>query len=352
MTAPLSLETYRLLGRSGLRVSPLALGSMTFGEEWGAEEKESQRIFDAYVDRGGNFIDTAGYYADGKSEELTGKFAEAKREQLVLATKYSLVKGTGDPNSAGNGRRSMMRTVEASLKRLRTDRIDLFFLHVWDDTTPADEILRAFDDLVAQGKILYLGISDTPAWQIARLQTMAELRGWSRFAGLQVEYNLIERTAERELIPAAQSLGIGVLPWSPLASGRLSGKYATGAAPAPDAPGGRGPMLVAMGRLDSRATAIADAVKTVADEIGATSAQVAIAWTLAHPAVVSPLIGARSQRQLEDNIGALDVVLEPAHLARLEEASHFDIGFPHDFLSTPFIREALTAGRTVLPRRA
>jgi aryl-alcohol dehydrogenase-like predicted oxidoreductase len=349
MTTPLSLETYRLLGRSGLRVSPLALGSMTFGEEWGAEERESRRIFDAYVDRGGNFIDTAGFYADGKSEELTGRFAESKREQLVLATKYSLVRGVGDPNSAGNGRRNMMRTVETSLRRLRTDRIDLFFLHVWDDTTPADEILRAFDDLVAQGKILYLGISDTPAWQIARLQTMAELRGWTQLAGLQVEYNLIERTAERDLIPAAQALGIGVLPWSPLGSGRLSGKYATGASS--EAAGGRGAMLVAGGRITERATAIADAVKAVADEIGVTSAQVAIAWTLTNPAVVSPQIGARTQRQLDDNLGALDVVLEPDHLARLEEASHFELGFPHDFLSAPLIRQALTAGRTVQQRR-
>lgn len=349
--SPLSLDSYRLLGRSGLRVSPLSLGSMTFGEEWGAQEQESRRIFDAYVDRGGNFIDTAGYYADGKSEELTGQFAKAKREQLVLATKYSLSRTVGDPNSAGNSRRTMMQTVETSLRRLRTDRIDLFFLHVWDDTTPADEILRAFDDLVTQGKILYLGISDTPAWQIARLQTIAELRGWSQFAALQVEYNLIERTAERDLIPAAKALGIGVLPWSPLASGRLSGKYASGATASEDEAGGRGAMLAAGGKVDARAVAIADAVKAVADDLGVTSAQVAIAWTLVNSAVVSPLVGARTMRQLDDNLGALGITLDAAHLARLEAASLFEIGFPHDFLASPFIRHGLTAGTNILPRR-
>ncbi|WP_404476561.1 aldo/keto reductase [Novosphingobium sp. BL-52-GroH] len=347
--SPLALDTYRLLGRSGLRVSPLSLGTMTFGEEWGAQEDESRRIFDAYVDRGGNFVDTAGYYADGRSEELTGKFAQAKREQLVLATKYSLTRKAGDPNGGGNSRRTMMQTVETSLKRLRTDRIDLFFLHVWADTTPADEILRAFDDLVRQGKVLYLGISDTPAWQIARLQTMAELRGWTQFAALQVEYNLIERTAERDLIPAAQALGIGVLPWSPLASGRLSGKYASGADQ--HEPGGRGPLLAASGSVNARTTAIADEVKAVADEIGATSAQVAIAWTLEHSAVVSPLIGARTMRQFDDNLGALGISLEPAHITRLEAASQVEKGFPHDFLATPFIRHALAGGTTVLPRR-
>lgn len=352
MTNPLSLETYRLLGRSGLRVSPLALGTMTFGEEWGADEKESRRIFDAYVDQGGNFVDTAGYYADGASEELTGKFAETKRERLVLSTKYSLTRKIGDPNGAGNSRRTMVQTVETSLKRLRTDRIDLFFLHVWDDTTPADEILRAFDDLVTQGKILYLGISDTPAWQMARLQVMAELRGWTQLAALQAEYNLVQRTAERDLIPAAKALGIGVMPWSPLASGMLSGKYATGAQAAAGEEGGRGAMLTAGGRVNARVTTIADTVKVVADEIGATSAQVAIAWTLVNPAVVSPLVGARTMRQYEDNVAALGVTLEPAHLERLEAASQFDLGFPHEFLKSPFIQHGLTGGTTILPRSA
>jgi aryl-alcohol dehydrogenase-like predicted oxidoreductase len=344
------LDSYRLLGRSGLRVSPLALGTMTFGESWGAEEDESRRIFDAYVDRGGNFVDTAGYYAKGRSEELTGKFAAEKRDRLVLSTKYSLAAQPGDPNAGGNGRKSMVRTVEDSLKRLQTDHIDLLFLHVWDDTAPADEILRAFDDLVRQGKILYIGISDTPAWQIARLQVMAELRGWSQFVALQAEYSLLQRSTERDLIPAARALGIGVMPWSPLASGLLSGKYATGAAQPADPEGGRGAMITAIGKVNPATVAVADAVRAVAEESGVTSAQVALAWTLANPAIVSPLVGARTLRQLDDNIGALDVELSDAHLAALDEASRIDLGFPHDFLLFPFIRDGLMAGTKVRAR--
>jgi aryl-alcohol dehydrogenase-like predicted oxidoreductase len=346
----MKLDTYRLLGRSGLRVSPLALGTMTFGESWGAEEAASRTIFDAYVDRGGNFVDTAGYYAQGASEALTGKFAAAKRQQLVLSTKYSLAVERDDPNAAGNGRKNMVRSVEASLKRLQTDYIDLLFLHVWDDTTPADEILRAFDDLVRAGKILYIGISDTPAWQIARLQTMAELRGWSQFAALQAEYSLLQRAPESDLIPAAGALGIGVMPWSPLASGLLSGKYATGAVNPADPDGGRGGMITAVGKVNAETIAVADAVKGVADAIGATSAQVALAWTLANSAVVAPLLGARTLRQLEDNIGALDVELTTEHLATLDTASAIEIGFPHDFLQLPFIRDGLTGGTTIVPR--
>jgi aryl-alcohol dehydrogenase-like predicted oxidoreductase len=344
------LDHYRLLGRSGLRVSPLALGTMTFGETWGAEEEESRRIFDAYVDRGGNFIDTAGYYAQGRSEELTGKFASEKRDRLVLSTKFSLAVQPGDPNAAGNGRKSMVRSVEDSLKRLRTDHIDLLFLHVWDDTTPADEILRGFDDLVRQGKILYIGISDTPAWQVARLQAIAELRGWTQLAALQIEYSLLQRTGERDLLPAARALGIGVMPWSPLASGLLSGKYASGAKQPADPDGGRGAMIGAMGKVNPATVAVADAVKSVADAIGATSAQVAIAWTLANPSVVAPMIGARTQRQLEDNIAALGVTLDETNLATLDAASRIELGFPHDFLQFPFIREGLTGGTMVAPR--
>jgi aryl-alcohol dehydrogenase-like predicted oxidoreductase len=350
MSNSITLDSYRLLGRSALRVSPLALGTMTFGETWGGDEAESRRIFDAYVDRGGNFIDTAGLYAQGRAEALTGKFAKEKRSRLVLATKYSLTYGQGDPNSGGNGRKNMVRTVEESLKALGTDYIDLFFLHVWDGTAPADEILRGFDDLVRQGKILYLGISDTPAWQVARLQTMAELRGWTQLAALQVEYSLLQRSTERDLIPAAKALGLGVMPWSPLASGLLSGKYATGAGTPDDPAGGRREMITAHGRVTPGTVAVADAVKAVADELGATSAQVALAWTLANPAVTAPILGARTLRQLEDNIGALDVVFSEGHLARLNEASRIELGFPHDFLGFEFIRRNLTAGTKVQAR--
>ena len=347
MAQELSLASYRLLGRSGLRVSPLALGTMTFGESWGAPEDESRRIFDTYVDRGGNFVDTAGFYAKGVSESLTGKFAAGKRDRLVISTKYTLAVQPGDPNAAGNSRISMVRGVEDSLRRLATDRIDLLFLHVWDNTTPADEILRAFDDLIRAGKIVYIGISDTPAWQIARLQTMAELRGWSQLIALQAEYSLLQRSTERDLIPAAQALGLGVLPWSPLASGMLSGKYATSARAPADPEGGRGAMITAMGRVTPANVAVADAV---AQLLGASSAQVAIAWTLANPAVTAPVIGARSLRQLEDNLGALSVTLSAAHKAEMDKASPIDLGFPHEFLRSDFIRAAWTGGTSVRDR--
>ena len=351
MNTTLSLDYYRLLGRSGLRVSPLCLGTMTFGESWGAEEAESRRIFDAYVEGGGNFIDTAGYYAQGRSEELTGKFAAAKRDSLVLSTKYTLGGANGDPNAAGNGRKNMIRTVEESLRRLKTDYIDLFFLHAWDNTTPADEILRAFDDLVRQGKVLYIGLSDIPAWQVSRLQTIAELRGWTQFAALQVEYSLLQRATERDLIPAAKTMGLGVMPWSPLASGLLSGKYATDAQAPTDPEGGRGEMISAVGRVNPATIAVDDAVKAIADETGASSAQVAIAWTLANPAVTAPLIGARTLRQLEDNIGALGVELSADHLSALDAATRIDLGFPHDFLQFDFIQAGLT-GHTQLRARS
>lgn len=344
------LDHYRMLGRSGLKVSPLCLGTMTFGETWGADEAESRRIFDTYVDRGGNFIDTAGFYAQGASERLTGQFAWGKRDSLVLATKYSLGTRPGDPNAAGNSRKSMLRSVEDSLKRLQTDYIDLLFLHVWDDTTPVDEVMRAFDDLIRAGKVLYIGISDTPAWQVARMQTLAELRGWSQLAALQVEYSLLQRTTERDLIPAAKALGMGVLPWSPLSSGLLSGKYASQPNMANDPAGGRGAMITAHGRVTPAAVAVADAVQAVAQSIGATSAQVAIAWTLANPTVAAPILGARTLAQLQDNLGALAVVLDAGHLSALDAVSAVPPGFPHDFLTYDFVRASLTGGTIVRAR--
>jgi aryl-alcohol dehydrogenase-like predicted oxidoreductase len=350
MTTPTTLDSYRLLGRSGLRVSPLALGTMTFGADWGSQEAESQRIFDAYIDRGGNFIDTAGHYAEGRAETLTGRFARGKRDRLVISTKYSLAVEPGDPNAAGNGRKSMMRSVEDSLKRLQTDYIDLLFLHVWDDTTPADEILRGFDDLVRQGKVIYIGISDTPAWQVSRLQTMAELRGWTQLAALQVEYSLLQRATERDLIPAALALGMGVMPWSPLANGLLSGKYADDSNPIEEPAGGRRAVITASGRVTPHAVGVATALKRIAEAASMSSAQAAIAWTLANPAVTSTIIGARSLRHLEDNLAALQVTLAPEHKKELDCISRIDLGFPHEFLNYDFIRRNLTAGTKVRPR--
>lgn len=347
MASGLALDGYRLLGRSGLRVSPLALGTLTFGTEWGfgADEGEARRIFDAYVDRGGNLIDTANNYTNGHSEIMVGRFAAGRRDRLVLSTKYSF-RTARDPNSGGNHRKSMVRAVEASLKRLGTDYIDLYFVHAWDGVTPAEEVLRALDDLVRSGKVLYLGISDTPAWQIARMQTLAELRGWSAFAAMQIEYSLVERTAERELIPMGAELDIGIMPWGILAAGVLSGKrrdpgasaHADGALNEARLAG-----TVASGGPSERSFAIAEVVRKIAGELGSTPSEIAVAWTLANPAVTSPLIGARTLAQLETNLAALSVQFDAAHLARLDEASRTAPGFPHEFLATPAVRRNLFA---------
>lgn len=345
----LSLDTYRLLGRSGLRVSPLSLGAMTFGSDWGwgSEKEESRRIFDAYVDRGGNFIDTANQYTSGTSERFLGEFAADKREQHVLATKYTLSSRAGDPNSGGNHRKSMVRSVEDSLRRLNTDYIDLLYLHAWDGTTPVEEILRAMDDLVSAGKVLYLGISDTPAWQVSRMRTIADLRGWAPLVALQIEYNLIERTVERELIPMARELGLGVIPWSPLASGVLAGKYSHAdldhGGGIASAEGTRKNIAVGNDSLTERGLAIAEVVKEVATQVGRTPAQVAVAWTMLNPGVTAPIIGARTLTQFEDNLGALDVEFDPSHLAGLEKASAIELGFPHEFLARPLTRSVMFA---------
>jgi aryl-alcohol dehydrogenase-like predicted oxidoreductase len=335
------LDDYRLLGRSGLRVSPLSLGTMTFrtGSDWGSSDADAQAIYDAYVEAGGNFVDTANFYGQGGSETLTGQLIKAKREQIVLSTKYSLTMRWGDPNGAGNQRKNMVRSVEASLKRLDTDYIDLLYLHVWDDRTPVDEILRAFDDLVRSGKVAYIGISDSPAWQISRMQAIAELRGWAPFVALQIPYNLTERTVERDLMPMAKEMGIGVLPWSPLAGGVLSGKYSRDdlQAAAPDTVAGmrsRKDINLATGRLTERTLDMAEVVKTVAAELGRSPSQVALAWTLLHPAVTSPLIGARTPAQLADNLGALEIDFGADQVERLNAVSAVDMGFPHSMLNS------------------
>lgn len=350
MTMTHSLTDYRLLGRSGLRVSPLALGTMTFGSDWGwgADEGEANRIFDVYVDRGGNFIDTANQYTNGTSERLVGAFAAGRRDRLVLATKYTLPEERGDPNAGGNHRKSMIRSVEASLARLKTDWIDLLYLHAWDFTTPVEEILRAMDDLIRAGKVQYVAISDTPAWRVAQMQAIADLRGWSPLIALQIEYSLIERTGERDLIPMAGAMGLGVIPWSPLASGVLTGKYGRSDLEAGSgeagAVGTRRNVAAASGALTARGLDIADVVRSIADETGRTASQVALAWVLSNPAVAAPLIGARTTGQVEDNLGALEVRLDAGHLARLEEVSRPVLGFPHDFLDLPMTRDVMFGG--------
>jgi aryl-alcohol dehydrogenase-like predicted oxidoreductase len=333
------LDDYRLLGRSGLRVSPLSLGTMTFGVAgaWGSSDAEAGKMVDLYLERGGNCLDTANFYGNGGSERVLSKLISGRRERLVLATKYSLTMRPGDPNASGNHRKNMIRSVEDSLRRLETDYIDLLYLHMWDYRTPVEEVLRGFDDLARAGKILYAGLSDTPAWQASRMQAIAELRGWIPIVALQIPYNLTERTVERELLPMAREMGMGVLPWSPLAGGVLSGKYGRGDLVKKDladfsASSTRKDINIATGRLTERNLDIAGVVSDVAREIGVTAAQVALAWTMLHCAVVSPIIGARTLTQLEDNLAALDVSFSAEQTARLEAASHVEMGFPHDLL--------------------
>ncbi|AEW92827.1 MULTISPECIES: aldo/keto reductase [Streptomycetaceae] len=352
----LTLDTYRLLGRSGLRVSPLALGAATFGTEWGwgAERDEARKLFDLYTGQGGNFIDTANTYTGGSSERMLGEFARGDRESLVLATKYTTLRRPGDPNSGGAHRKSLFASVESSLRQLGTDYIDLLYLHVWDATTPVEEILRGMDDLVRQGKVLYVAISNAPAWQVSRMQTIADLRGWSPLVALQIEYNLVERSGERDLIPMAREMGLGVVPYSPLAGGVLTGKYTRDdltAANDASGDGTRKSFNLALGTLTERSLAIADVVKEVAAELGRSPAQVGLAWALRNPAVTAPVIGARTPAQLEDNLGALEVDLTDGQLARLDAAGAIDLGFPHDILASDHIRTVTTGGLRIEPRR-
>ncbi|MGP3975894.1 aldo/keto reductase [Streptomyces sp. 8N114] len=352
----LTLDTYRLLGRSGLRVSPLALGAATFGTDWGwgAEQDEARKLFDLYVERGGNFIDTAVSYTNGSSERMLGEFTRDNRESLVLATKYTTLRRPGDPNSGGPHRKSLFASVEASLRQLKTDYIDLLYLHVWDSTTPVEEILRGMDDLVRQGKVLYVAISNVPAWQVARMQAIADLRGWSPLVALQIEYNLIERTGERDLIPMAREMGLGVIPYSPLAGGVLTGKYSRDDLTATNTAvddGTRKSLTIANGALVERNFAIADVVKEVAAELGRTPAQVGLAWTLQNQGVTAPIIGARTPAQLEDNLGALEVDFTPSQLAGLDEASAIELGFPHDLLASDFGRTLTRGGLKVETRQ-
>ena len=335
---------YRLLGKSGLRVSELCLGTMTFGEDWGwgSSQEESRKVYDAFLEAGGNFIDTANVYTNGTSETLLGEFMTGQRDRIVLATKYTnAVPGT-DANAAGNHRKSMMLAAEASLQRLQTDYIDLYWLHIWDQLTPIEEVMRAFDDLVRQGKILYAGVSDMPAWLVARANTLAELRGWTSFVGLQIEYSLIERTPERDLVPMAAGLGLGVTAWSPLAGGVLTGKQLE--------PGGArdsrqgNDMVRQFMQSDARKEAIVREVVAVARASGHSSAQVALAWLRQRPQPVIPVIGARKLAQVKDNLACLDVKLAPAQIDRLDAISKIELGFPHEFFTREMPRSLSSGG--------
>ncbi len=330
---------YRLLGKSGLRVSELALGTMTFGETWGwgASKDVSRQIFDGYASAGGNFIDTANRYTEGVSEEYVGEFIAADRGHFVVATKYTLFSRRDDPNASGNHRKNMVQSLEASLKRLGTDYVDLFYVHAWDYTTPVDEVMRGLDDLVRAGKVLHAGISDTPAWVVSQANMLAELRGWSRFVSLQIRYSLLDRAAERDLLPMASSLDLAVTPWSVLGAGVLSGKYGRDR-------GGAVQGRAARWELKDRDFSIAEAVATVAGEIGCAASQVAINWVRQQPGTLIPLIGARTVEQLRDNLASLDNPLTPEQIARLDEASAIELGFPHDFLASNEVRDLVFGG--------
>ncbi len=317
---------YRLLGHSGLRVSELALGAMTFGTEtgFGVEKAESRAVYDAFREAGGNFIDTANVYARGTSETFLGEFMGTDRARIVLATKYTGGMRGRDINATGNSRKNMMDSVHASLKRLNTDYIDLYWVHARDYLTPIEEVMRGLDDLVRQGKVLYVGVSDTPAWVVSQANTIAQLRGWSAFVGLQIRYSLIDRTVERELLPMARAFDLAVTPWGIVGSGILTGKYNLDAKAA-----GRAQLR---GQIAPRSLTIAAEVLAIAKELGITASQVAIAWVRQGEGNIIPLVGARTATQLSENLGALEVTLDETLLQRLNAVSAIESGFPHDML--------------------
>jgi len=327
------LDQYVTLGRSGLRVSPLCLGAMTFGEDlgWGTSVEESQQIIDRYIELGGNFIDTANFYTRSHSEKIIGDHIgrhPERRDRLVIATKFSGNLYPGDPNGGGSGRKSLISACENSLRRLQTDYIDLYWLHMWDASTPIEETMAALDDLVRAGKVRYLGVSDTPAWKIAEANLIARFRGWSSFVGLQVEYSLLERAIEQELVPMAGEFGLGITPWSPLKSGVLSGKYTRRNAGQHTAD--RGALVDSF--LTEDTYAVIDELEIVAKEHETNVASVALAWVRAQPAVSSVIIGARRLSQLDDNVRAVDVHLTADELARLDALTKPTFGFPHNML--------------------
>ncbi|HLM63214.1 MAG TPA: aldo/keto reductase [Acidimicrobiales bacterium] len=323
---------YRTFGRSGLRVSELVLGAMTFGHDerwggsWGTPPEQCRALVEAYAEAGGNVIDTANRYTGGHSEEIVGEAVAGERERFVLSTKYTVTNDGRDPNASGNHRKSLVRSLDQSLRRLRTDHVDILWVHIWDAGTPIEETVRALDDAVRAGKVLYVGISDTPAWVVARGNTLAELRGWTPFTGLQVPYSLAQREAERELLPMAAAFGMAVTAWSPLAGGLLTGKYLDGGTVDPSS-------RLAGSDISERDQAIAREVAAVAAELGVSSAQTAIAWTRAHSPDVHPIVAARTVGQLRDNLGAVDVVLPDAAVARLDAVSAIDAGFPTDMIA-------------------
>jgi aryl-alcohol dehydrogenase-like predicted oxidoreductase len=363
---------YYLLGKSGLRVSEICLGAMTFGEEWGwgASKEDSRRVFDVYVDAGGNFVDTANNYTGDTSEKYVGEFIASDRNRFVLATKYTSNTRRGDPNAGGNHRKNMVQSLEASLKRLNTDYIDLYWVHAWDPMTPIEEMMHALDDMIKSGKILYAGISDAPAWVVSQANTLANLRGWTEFIGIQIEYSLIERTSERELLPMASALDVGVTAWSPLGGGVLTGKYGRRRKNKEQQHNidndtkkilykeeGSRLNVVASSEMSNvllkdRNLIIAEEVSRISNDVGHTQAQVALNWVRQQKlprqqqrqSKIIPIIGARNTSQIKDNLACLEFELSEDQMQRLNEVSKIELGFPHDFLAANFIKDIIYGG--------
>ncbi|HTF80747.1 MAG TPA: aldo/keto reductase [Cytophagales bacterium] len=328
---------YKLLGPSGLKVSELCLGTMGFGTEWnwGADQATSYKIMETFVNAGGNFLDTANRYTEGSSERIIGEYVKGNRDHFVIATKYSLHDNLSSLNASGNSRKNMFRSVHESLKRLQTEYIDVLYLHIWDFLTPIDEVMRGFQDLVTQGKVNYVAISDTPAWIVSSAQTMAQCLGWNKLVALQVEYSLIQRTPERELIPMAQHYGMTLTPWAPLAGGALTGKYLKG---------DKGRIPDQSKRLNERSVGITKVVMEVAEELGVAPAHVALKWTMQKPFSSIPIVGATKVNQLEENLKAVDLTLSAEQISRLDEASKIEMGFPHEFFQEAGVRQTTYGG--------
>lgn len=328
---------YRLLGHSGLKVSELALGTMGFGTEWnwGVDQDASFKILDTYANAGGNFLDTANRYTEGSSERIIGEYVKSNRDHFVIATKYSLHDNLTNVNASGNNRKNMFRSLHESLKRLQTDHVDILYLHIWDFLTPIEEIMRGFQDLIAQGKVNYIAISDTPAWIVSAAQAQAQCLGWNKLVALQIEYSLIQRTPERELIPMAQHYGMTVMPWAPLAGGALTGKYLKG---------DKGRIPDQSKRLNERSIAITKVVMEVAAEMGVEPSQVALKWVMQKPFSSIPIVGATKISQIEENLKTVALTLSPEQIDKLDKASQIEMGFPHEFFQEAGVRQVNYGG--------
>lgn len=343
----MSLDHYVTLGNSGLRVSPLCLGAMTFGEDWGwgSSVPDSEAIITRFLERGGNFLDTANVYTSGHSEAIIGEYFSnraGQRDRVVIATKFFANMFPGDPNGGGGSRKAIIAACDESLRRLKTSYIDLYWMHMWDRFTPIEETMRALDDLVQAGKVRYIGFSDTPAWKVTQAQMMAAFKGWSPLIALQIEYSLIERTVEGELMPMAQELGLGVTPWAPLRGGALSGKYTR--SNVGEIQVDRGARVTSF--LNERTYRIVDELTRISAELATSPAAVAVGWVLSRPGVSSVIIGARTREQLDQNLAGAEVALTGEQIAALEQVSEPTLNFPAGYIGA-LANSAMHAGATV-----